>query len=61
MYLLKIDKKDIVYFDGKNTTETTCEESLLFNFLQTLFEKYNNNVSIYIHPKSNKNLKDEKV
>ncbi len=58
---MNIKEYIIVYFDRKNTTETTCEESSLFNLLQKLFEKYNKNVSIYIHPKSNKNVREEKV
>ena len=49
----------ILYFDEEKTTKTTCEVSELFNLLKEIYKKYNNNVSIYIHPKSEKIVKNE--
>lgn len=57
---MNVNEYVIVYFDGKNTTTTTCRVNLILEHIEQIMKKYNNEISIYIQPKSEEKAKIEK-
>ena len=56
---MNVNEYVIVYFDGKNTTTTTCRVNLILEHIEQIMKQYNNEISIYIQPKSEEKAKIE--
>lgn len=57
---MKVYEYVIVYFDGKNTTTTTCRSALILEYIEKIMKQYDNEISIYIQPKAEEVAKVEK-
>lgn len=57
---LNVNEYIILYFDGKNTITTTCRATSLLEYIEKIIKLNNNEISIYIQPKSEKTSKEEK-
>lgn len=57
---MNVNEYVIVYFDGHDTTTTTCRTSMLLEYIEKIIKQYDNQISIYIQPRAENVAKVEK-